>query len=376
MSDDGPEIREFPCAQCGAALRYAPGADALVCDHCGHRQPIPRLRGALAADAVPELDYAAALASDLETTEVEETRVVHCTSCGASVEFDPEIHADRCAFCAAPIVTDTGAHRHFKPKGVLPFLVSERDARERLKRWLEGLWFAPGDLGAYARASRPLSGLYLPYWTFDADTRSRYDGERGDIHHVDTWTTVIKDGKPRRVKRRVQTIRWTRVSGRVARFFDDVMVAASRSLPPRFADRLGHGAWDLAGLEPYSADYLAGFRAEAYSVDVEEGFSAARAIMDMTIRRDARFDIGGDRQRVHRIETEVDAVTFKHILAPVWIAAYRYRGESYRFVVNGRTGETIGERPYSPWKIVFAIGMAALAAAAAVALYALYAPQG
>ena len=40
-------------------------------------------------------------------------------------------------------------------------------------------------------------------------------------------------------------------------------------------------------------------------------------------------------------------LTFKHVLLPVWLAAYRYRGKSFRFVVNGRTGSVEGERPWS-----------------------------
>jgi hypothetical protein len=55
------------------------------------------------------------------------------------------------------------------------------------------------------------------------------------------------------------------------------------------------------------------------------------------------------------VNTVVDDVTFKHILLPVWLAAYKYRGQTYRFVVNGRTGRVQGERPYSAWKIGFAV---------------------
>ena len=48
--------------------------------------------------------------------------------------------------------------------------------------------------------------------------------------------------------------------------------------------------------------------------------------MARVIERDVRFDIGGDRQRIHAIDTDVRNVTFKHILLPVWMAAYKYRG--------------------------------------------------
>jgi len=87
--------------------------------------------------------------------------------------------------------------------------------------------------------------------------------------------------------------------------------------------------------------------------------------MDRVIARDVRFDIGGDRQRIHSIDTRVKDVTFKHILLPVWMAAYKYRGKSYRFVINARTGQVQGERPYSAWKIAFAV-LIGLAIAACV----------
>ena len=68
-----------------------------------------------------------------------------------------------------------------------------------------------------------------------------------------------------------------------------------------------------------------------------------------------KFDIGGDRQRITDIDTTVDDITFKHILLPVWLAAYKYRGKTYRFVVNGRTGRVQGERPWSAIKIAIAV---------------------
>jgi len=77
--------------------------------------------------------------------------------------------------------------------------------------------------------------------------------------------------------------------------------------------------------------------------------------MDRVILRDVKFDIGGDRQRVHSVNTKVSDVTFKHILLPVWMAAYKFRGETYRVVINGRSGRVSGQRPWSFWKILLAV---------------------
>ncbi len=337
----------FPCDTCGSDLRFDPGDHRLVCDHCGNIEPIEGTQHT--AGGIKELDFRDAVENRLAAEEMEETRVITCPNCGASTEFDADTHAAECPFCATPVVTDTGTHRHIKPRGLLPFGLDEGSARKALTDWLGSLWFAPNGLTEYARKGRKMNGIYVPYWTFDADTKSRYRGQRG-THYYET-KTVVRDGKRKNV--RVRKTRWRGVSGRVARFFDDVLVLASRSLPKKYTD--GLEPWDLSALEPYKPEYLAGFRAEGYQVELTDGFTEARAYMDRMILRDVKYDIGGDDQRVSDVDTAISDVTFKHILLPVWLAAYKYRGRTYRFVVNGRTGRVQGERPYSAWKIAIAV---------------------
>jgi predicted RNA-binding Zn-ribbon protein involved in translation (DUF1610 family) len=347
------DLHRFPCEACGADLRYQPGATELVCDHCGHRQAIEGM--APAPGKILEIDYLAAL-KGLDVAETEVTRVTTCPNCAAQVEFDPAVHATECPFCATPVVADTGESRHIKPKGVLPFALDERTAKQAMTDWLGRLWFAPNGLQQYARKGRRLEGIYVPFWTYDAQTKSSYSGQRGTVYYV--TESRMRDGKMESVQ--VQKVRWTPVSGRVARFFDDVLVLASRSLPRDLTDALE--PWDLSEMTPYTPEILAGFRAEAYTVELPEGLDTARAYMDRVILRDVKFDIGGDRQQVHRVDTDVSAVTFKHVLLPVWIAAYKYRGKTYRFVVNGQTGKVQGERPWSAWKIAGAVVLGLLVA--------------
>lgn len=352
---EAEETHRFPCEQCGADYRYHPDSGTLTCDHCGHTTQI---RDTTASGpwggrntAMEELDFKAAIAKMLPEAEMEVTRVTSCPNCAAQVEFDPTTHARECPFCATPVVADTGPNRHIKPKGVVPFIIDERSAQKAMSAWLGRLWFAPNGLQEYARKGRKMDGIYVPFWTYDADTATQYRGQRGTVYYVEQ--KVIVDGKSE--TRRVAKVRWTSVSGRVKRFFDDVLVLASKSLPKRNTE--GLEPWDLSQLEPYQPQYLAGFRAEAYAVDLEAGFAEARAKMDRVIERDVRFDIGGDRQRIDSLRTEVRDVTFKHVLLPVWLAAYKYRGKTYRFVVNGQSGRVQGERPYSAWKIAIAVLM-------------------
>lgn len=361
------EEHRFPCPQCGSDFRFAPDQGALICDHCGASAPIQE-PGPWRGGAINELDYKRALRNELPRAETEELRTSDCPNCGARFELDRDIHAAECPFCATPVVGEASPNRTIKPKALLPFALTEEAARDAMNDWLGGLWFAPSGLQEYARKGRAMSGIYVPFWTYDADTKSSYSGERGDVYYE--TRTVMRDGE--RTTERVARTDWTHVRGRVARFFDDILVLGSRSLPKKYTDALQ--PWDLAALEPYRPEYLAGFRAESYQVTLEEGFAEARAHMDRIIARDVRFDIGGDKQRIHHIDTTIRDVTFKHMLLPVWLAAYKYRGKTYRFVVNGRSGRVRGERPWSAWKIALAV-LAGLAVAG-VAGYLIAKHQG
>lgn len=363
MTDPSTIIKEhkFPCDTCGSDLRYSPGHSHMECDHCGATQEISHntdWRG----KSIHEMDFRKAVKDQLPEFDMEELRTVSCENCGAHVEFEANTHAAECPFCATPVVTDTGVDRQIKPKALLPFGLSERDARKNMTDWLGKLWFAPNGLRDYARKGRKMQGIYVPYWTYDADTKSAYSGERGTVYYVTKRVSVMVNGKRQTQTRQVPKIRWRSVRGRVARFFDDVLVLGSKSLPKKYTDALA--PWDLSEMEPYRPEYLAGFRAEGYTVALDDGYNEARDYMNRMIVRDVKFDIGGDRQRIHTLDTDVGLLTFKHILLPVWLAAYKYRGETYRFVVNGRTGKVQGARPYSVWKISFAVILGALAMAA------------
>ena len=236
-----------------------------------------------------------------------------------------------------------------------------------MNRWLGRLWFAPTDLKQYARADRAMQGIYVPYWTYDAETAEplhrparhgllREPPDAGDRQRPAADRDAA--GRPRALAAR-RAARWR------ARF-DDVLVLGSTSLPKRFTDALA--PWDLSALSAYDPRFLAGFRAEGYTVPVETAYGEARAMMNAVIEDDVRRDIGGDQQRIERIETDVGRLTFKHVLLPVWLAAYRYRGKSFRFVVNGRTGTVEGERPWSAGKIAALIALALLVALAIACL--------
>ena len=190
----------------------------------------------------------------------------------------------------------------------------------------------------------------------------RFQRHGNEIKNGAHFTSQEAQGRTVQQTRQVRKTRWRSVSGVVWNRFDDLLVLASRSLPRRLAEELE--PWDLGSLVPDKDEYLSGFRSERYQVGLEEGFEVAKGMMQDDIEYSVRRDIGGDHQRIHSLRSQYDSPTFKHLLLPIWISAYRYKKRVFRFLVNARNGEVQGERPWSYWKIL----MAVLAALAAVAL--------
>ncbi len=346
---------EITCKNCGSKLTFAPGTSHLKCGNCGTENTI-EIDENKRRDATQEIDYLSFIRNKASEANTVEIKTVKCQSCGADTTFNPNVVSSECDFCGSPLVA-ANAHtsKVVQAKAMLPFKITAKDGLELYKKWLRKLWFAPSKLKKYARQAEKLAGVYTPYWTYDSDTKTHYTGERGDDYQrTETYT---ENGETK--TRTVTETRWSNVSGRVARFFDDVLVPASQSLPLKYVERLE--PWDLNNLVPYDTKYLSGFKSETYQIDIEQGFDKAKVKMDDVIRGDIRRDIGGDRQRIHSVNTNFNDITFKHILLPIWISAYRFNDKVYRFMINGRTGEVQGERPWSWIKITLAVlGVAAI----------------
>lgn len=279
---------------------------------------------------------------------------VQCQSCGAKSIFTPPEVAGRCDFCGVQIVAQPkSADPILTPGGVLPFAVTQQQATGELREWLSTRWFAPNGLKQFAQPDA-IQGVYLPFWTYDTNTRTDYEGHRGEYYYV-TETYTERDAQGREVQRtrQVRHTRWYPTSGTVVGSFDDVLIPATLSLSPARLTSLE--PWDLEALRSYDPAFLSGFKAQRYQVDLAGGFERAKEVIAPAIEIKVRNDIGGDEQMIESLSTNYADVTFKHLLLPVYAGAYRYNGKTYQIMVNGRTGEIQGERPYSFWKIALLV---------------------
>lgn len=354
------EARHWPCGGCGAKVEYAPGQDHLRCPHCGAQTALSGPSDEEIASASQEHDFESWVGTlgreDAGSPVVE----VKCPACGAETQFGPHVVADRCPFCATPLgAAAAETVRKIAPQALVPFAIEEGAARARFRKWITGLWFAPNALQTSARAATGIRGCYLPFWTFDAEAETPYSGERGDYYYETERYTENGQSRTRQVRR----TRWRSVSGRVENSFDDVLAPGSNTVPQAARDSIE--PWPLSSIKPFRPEYTAGFLVETYQIDLPTGFQHARGTMEAEIRSTICRDIGGDEQRIHGMRPAYRDITWKHLLLPIWVSSYHYGGKSWRFFVNGHSGAIWGERPWSAWKIAFAV-IAGLALAAIV----------
>jgi DNA-directed RNA polymerase subunit RPC12/RpoP len=339
------DVKRFPCRQCGAQLSFSPGLQSLKCQYCGFVNPIPQ-----SAEDIEELDFHQYLEIARQESTLDKDQTVKCQACAAEFTVSGRTTADKCPFCGSNSVIAIAAEVRIRPKSLLPFAIEQRQCADLYKRWISTRWFAPNALKDFARAQGGLTGMYIPYWTYDSKTTSYYTGMRGEHYYT---TETYEDSEGRTQTREVQHTAWYPASGTVWHDFDDVLAPGSTTLPTNMVTRVD--SWDTKSLVPYDDSYLSGFRAERYNVGLEEGFEWAKQVMARAIEQDIRYDIGGDEQQISSVDTQYDALTFKHVLVPIWIGAYKFRDKSYRFLINGRSGQIFGEAPISPWKVALVV---------------------
>jgi len=360
VASSASEVRRFPCEGCGADLEFHIGSQRLVCPHCAFTKELQIPAGAQVSERSLQealTKIAAHRRTRTATPAALGRREFTCKTCSATIVFEGAVTSGECAYCGNAVV-DAEVHaanaERLPVDALLPFQVDKPRAQQALQGWVASRWFAPNEFKR--RGVRgTFNGLYMPYWTFDAMTSSHYAGERGEHY----WVTVGSGDKRRRERR----TRWYPASGHFQRFFDDVLVCAKTGVSARLQSL---GPWPLEKCMPFSAEVLAGYSAMTYDAELPAGFAQCQEQIKSELRSDVRRLIGGDEQRIGNIDTQFSALTYKHLLLPVWMLAYSWRNKTYQVIVNACSGEVQGDRPYSWIKITAALLVLAVIAAIVV----------
>lgn len=341
----------YKCGSCGSILCFDPKSQKLKCTHCNSYEELTNVSGAF------EIPYD----KDSETgyTPWGDAKVVKCRSCGAEFAVNDYETATSCPFCGTTNIMRTDDIPGIKPNAILPFRVTQEEARDSFVAWLKKRAMSPNNLRKLAEA-KDLKGLYVPVFTFDANTHSRYS-----IRYGINRTVTVGSGKERRT---IVVTDWYTDTGSLDHSFNDVQVEASQYINQRNIYKTGSFDSDNAVL--YNSQYIAGFTAERYSTSLDESWQTAKATMDDSIRARILSRYSYDELDYLNVDTIYKDKTYKYLLAPIWLYVYNYKGKQYTCVINGRNGNADGVAPLS--KIKVALVSIAGAAALAGIVYLIY----
>jgi hypothetical protein len=156
---------------------------------------------------------------------------------------------------------------------LLEFKLPEPDVRVRVRKWYGDRWFAPNALKGKALTDT-VRGLYIPYWTFDAQVHADWTAESG-YHYYVTESYTDSDGKSQ--TRQVQKTRWVPSSGSLDHFFDDELVPASRGVDEKLLRKI-EPFLTTPDLKPYDPGFL--FRVDGRAIPDRPGRGRAKFARD------------------------------------------------------------------------------------------------
>jgi Zn finger protein HypA/HybF involved in hydrogenase expression len=336
------ETRTFKCRHCGGAISYSATEQQLTCPYCGGSQKL---------DAEEVGRTAAEFEFTLETMERaqygwgEERRELVCEACGAAVAVAPDVLTSSCAFCGSNRVHArdvTGGM--LRPTVLVPFTVDKDRLRGLVAEWLGRGWMHPPELRS-VRALQELAGVYLPFWTFDADIHADWKAEVGTAR-----THRYRQGGEWKTR---TVIDWRWRSGRVHVPIDDHLVAGTAHVSRVILGKVS--PFNLNELVEYEPGYLAGWQAKAYDVQLQEAWKIGKEEMRSRAKSACYSDTGSSHVRNFRMTADFADERWRYILLPVYLASYPFEERTFQVMVNGQTGQVVGQKPVAWLRVWLAI---------------------
>ena len=133
-----------------------------------------------------------------------------------------------------------------------------------------------------------------------------------------------------------------------------MIVYASASLRNTHIPKVTNFYFDK--LVPYDPKYLAGIVAERYTVGLNEGWEKAKVQIAKKLRTDIgtaeKNKHGGDTVGRVQFSTNYYNVKFKYILAPIYLATYKFANKTFQVAINGQSGAVDCDAPSWRWLFI------------------------
>jgi hypothetical protein len=233
-----------------------------------------------------------------------------------------------------------------RPTALVAFKIQAEQLRPRAAEWLGKGWMHPSALKSGAVIDR-FNGLYLSYWTFDAQVRAAWEAEVGYERTESYYDAGDKTWKTRIV------IDWRSEQGEISLAVDDLLVSGSTRASRRLLEQIN--PFDLNALQTYTPDLLAGWQAQAYDLTLPAAWEQGKETIREQAKNACYADIPTSHVRNFRMRADFGNETWRYLLLPVYVAAYRFEEKVFQVMVNGQTGAIAGQKPVDWTRVWLAI---------------------
>ncbi len=318
-------VMEYKCPRCGGILEFDSQLQKMKCPYCDSIFSVEEMQQ---KDDVLEQQPAA---EPVQNPEMSSMGVYTCKSCGGELVADENTAATHCPFCGNPVMLTGRLSGAWKPDLVIPFQKTKEDAKDQLRRFMQGKKLLPKMFRSENHINE-IKGVYVPFWLYDAQANARMSFEGVQTR---TW----RQGEYQYTERRHFAVDR---AGTVD--FENVPVDGSAKMEADLMESLE--PYDLSQARPFQTAFLSGYLADKYDIGSEE--SAVRA--DERIRRSAEeavsSTVGGyDQLLPMGGDVQINRAQPKYALYPVWLLTTTYQNKQYRFAMNGQTGKFVGTLP-------------------------------
>lgn len=336
------------CPYCGGTVEFDPSSGGLLCPYCDSKIEIKaetaQTESGESMTSAQELDFESALTHANCDWGVAKKTII-CKSCGGESIYDELELSNKCPYCDSNQVMEEKDVNTLAPGGVCLFKVDKKKAGERFTSWIKGKWFCPSEAKKKAKPES-FKGVYLPAWTFDAETYTTYTAQYG------------KERRVRNSKGETRTvIDWYTTSGSYQRFINDNMQYATVRYDMKMMKKLA--PFDTEDNLLYKPEYIAGFISERYSVGLADSWEKAKVDINYILKRDIEDKIEREHSTSHvrgiMANTQFSDIKYKYLMLPIWLSSFRYKDKIYQFMVNGQTGKVAGKTPISPLRVCVAV---------------------
>jgi DNA-directed RNA polymerase subunit RPC12/RpoP len=338
------EPTNYKCPNCGATTRFDITAGGVACEHCGYTAPAKAQKVGIAAE---RLEFTLETLSQADKGWGLDRRMLHCDNCGAELSIPEGSLTSTCPFCASNKVNvRTAPADNLRPRYLVPFKIKAETIATAAKTWLTQGWFHPTELSTSSVVDR-LVGIYLSFWTFDADIASDWKAEVGYERQERYYDSSAKEWSSRTV------IDWRWENGSVNTSINNLLVSASTRVSRVILERLN--PFNLNDLVTYSPDFLAGWQAQTYDITLPAAWEKGKANMRDKAKDACYADIPTSHVRNFSMSADFSNETWRYVLLPVYLASYGFNGKIYQVMANGQTGVIAGQKPVAWWKVWLAV---------------------